>query len=89
MAIFSIHAIKIMRRPAIRGEISPARNVKNVILISGDDSVHTSVINGAFSASVSPGSWKLIIKTSKNNIVIPAIETNQGVNSDLGKIRLE
>src|SRR5579871_536585 len=89
IAIISIHAIKILRKPAIKGEISPAKNVKNVLLISGDDSVKTNVVNGSFSPSVSPGFWKLIIKTNKSNIVFPTIETVEGTNNDLGKIRLE
>jgi hypothetical protein len=61
ISITGIHAIKIMRTPSIKGKVSPAKNVKEVVMISRKDSVKASVENGAFNVAVSPGIWKVII----------------------------
>jgi|HubBroStandDraft_6_1064221.scaffolds.fasta_scaffold287724_2 hypothetical protein len=88
-AVFSIHAIRIIRTPSIKGQVLPAKNVKNVLLVSGHDSVKTNIVNGIFNASVSPGLWTVIIRTNNTNIIFPSVEAVEGVNNDLGKIRLE
>jgi|SRR5580704_6306328 hypothetical protein len=92
LVISSLHAIKIMRSPSIKGVIIPENKLKNIWMVQGRDSTEVNNEDGSFNVKVKPGVWKIIINTKETyqkTAVLYQIEATEGKNIDLGEINLQ
>jgi hypothetical protein len=80
-----------MQDSGIKGTISPADGAGIVWAISGADSLKATPENGAFSFSVKPGTYKVIVQGvgDYKNFIKDNVVVEEGKVTDLGTITLE
>ncbi|WP_315822631.1 carboxypeptidase regulatory-like domain-containing protein [Paraflavitalea speifideaquila] len=61
IAVFSLHAVRVMHQSSITGKISPSDGAEVVIAINGTDSLKLKSADRGFSFIVKPGAWKVLV----------------------------
>lgn len=73
------------------GKVVPPEGVEKVWAINGSDSLEAQLIDGGFSFSVKPGTWKIVVDAKEpfKDAVLENVEAKDGENTDLGEITLQ
>lgn len=91
VAIVCLHSFRASRDSAVTGKVIPPDGVEYIWAISGTDTLKTTATEGAFSLTLKPGTYKIVVdaKDPYQDAVIDPIEIKDGQNTDLGEIRLQ
>jgi len=94
-AVFLLAAASLFAPGAPEGNVSgriiPPEGARTVWAIAAKDSIHTGIAEGAFSLSLKPGSWKILIAAEPpfRNAIFESVKITDGEDTDLGEIRLQ
>ncbi|HRH60434.1 MAG TPA: carboxypeptidase regulatory-like domain-containing protein, partial [Chitinophagaceae bacterium] len=76
----------------IKGKVSPADGVSNVMAVSGADTVKADVSMGAFEIShLKPGTYTVIIDAADpyKDAMKDGVQVTDGIATDVGEIQLQ
>ncbi len=75
----------------ITGKVTPADGAASVVAYSGSDSVKANIQAGAFTLSVKPGTYKVMIDAIDpyKDETIDNVQVADGTPVDLGEIKLK
>lgn len=91
LTVAMLHAFRLMQSSSISGKIIPPEGAELVLATTGNDSMRTTIMNGAFVFTAKPGTWKITIKgiAPFKDAVLERVDVKEGQNTDLGEIRLQ
>ena len=91
VAVVGLHSFRAVQDSTISGKIVPPDGAEYIWAISGTDSLKTTATDGAFSLTVKPGTYTVVVdaKDPYKDAVMDNVEVKDGQNSDLGEIRLQ
>jgi hypothetical protein len=80
-----------VEKTSITGKIKPVNAAEVVWAISGKDTVRATIISGAFTVEIAPGTYKLVVegKTPYKNVEMLNLEVRQNQALDVGEILLQ
>ncbi len=90
-AISGLHAMRLIQTCIITGRVSPPAYVKQVWVISGKDSVRTTLKDGVFIFQVKPGRYMVVAEAIApyKNEVKRGVVAESGNTIDVGEIKLD
>lgn len=90
--VLGVLAFTLVREGGIRGRISPAETVAQVLAITGTDTLRTDVASGRFSfANIKKGTYTLWIKTTLpyKDTTVEQVAVIDSAVTDVGEIKLQ
>ncbi|MEJ7738980.1 MAG: carboxypeptidase regulatory-like domain-containing protein [Chitinophagaceae bacterium] len=84
------HAIKAVQSSVITGRIVPHDAADQVFAVQGQDSLKTVPDNGKFTLQAKPGTYTVIIHSSKSykDVLLELVKVNERKITDLGEIKI-
>ncbi len=75
----------------IIGKVVPPEGAEKVWAINGSDSLEAQLVDGGFSFSLAPGTWKIVVDAKEpfKDAVLENVESRDGESTDLGEITLQ
>ena len=89
--IVALNSFRTVEQSSITGKVTPVDGATSVWAVSGTDSATANLVNGAFSISAKPGTYKVIVdgKDPYKDVSLEGVEVKEGSPTDLGEIKLQ
>ena len=91
LVIVSIYAFQNKDQTSIVGRVNPVDGANSAWAIGGRDSASSNIVNGAFSFSVKPGIYKVVVDAIEpyKDAILENISVKEGQTINVGEIMLQ